>query len=92
MHFAIITIEAVVPPEDLDPEDSDVVGTYGILMGNDPGMYSTTPRREMEEGDDPLREAALDVLHDRVCIGTLDDYEIKVSIDPENEPDEVRWL
>lgn len=95
MHrTAIITATANTP--DLHEDDEHVAGVYGVVMGDEPGTYPMEPRDDVENGDDPLQEAAKDVFHDHVGIRVLDDFDIGIEILPEDADasarDEVHWL
>jgi hypothetical protein len=91
---AIITVTTEVGPDDLHEDDGEIVGVYGVRMGDGPGEYPATPRNAVEEGDSTLREAALDVFHDHVGIHVLDDFDIAVAVPvaEADAPDEVYWL
>lgn len=92
--IAIITVTTSTAPEDLHADDGAITGIYGVAMGDGPGQYPSVPRNAVEEGDDPLREAALDVFHDHIGIHVLDDFDITVEapVAPDSVPDRVHWL
>ena len=90
----IITVTTETPENRLHPDDVEVAGVYGVVLGDGPGEYPSEPRNAPRDDQDPLEEAALDVFHDRICISVLDDFEVDVTIMPEGSelPDEVHWL
>jgi hypothetical protein len=91
---AIITVTATVDEDMLEPDDRTVAGTYGVIMGDGVGEHPETPRGPVDEGDDPIVEAALDVLHGTIAIAVLDDFDVDVRILPSDgaRPDKVMWL
>lgn len=92
--IAIINVTTATPAERLSPDDQEVAGIYGVVMGDGIGEYSDTPRKPPEDGENPLEEAALDVFHDKIGIDSLDDFEVDVHILPpaDDAPDDVQWL
>ena len=90
----IITVTTPHPVAMLDPLDRQVPGTYGVLLGYGPGEYPELPRGEVEQGDDPLHQAAYDVFHDHIGIERLDDFIITADLahTEDDEPDDVHWL
>lgn len=76
------------------PLDADVVGTYGVALGDGVGDYSPVPRGEVMAGQDPLHEAALDVFHDHVPIRQLDcfDFTLRTLAPGEPLPPDVQIL
>jgi len=91
---ALITVKAVVERRELDPQDRGVEAVYGVVLGKGVGEHPTTPKGDVEDGDDPLVEAALDVLHGTIAIAVLDDFEIDVILprSKDHAPDGVLWL
>lgn len=91
---ALITVKAVVEPRDLDPQDRNVEGVYGVVLGEGVGEHPTTPKGHVDINDDPLVEAALDVLHGTIAISVLDDFEIDVVLatSRDDAPTGVLWL
>lgn len=91
---AIITVSTDTPPHRLSPEDLEVPGVYGVIMGDGVGEYSETPRNPVQGDEDPVEEAALDVFHDKIGIDCLDDFVVDVQILHPNDdgPDDVIWL
>lgn len=85
--YAIITVAA--QSKDLHELDHGVAGVYGVEL-----VEGIQPRNELEEGQDPLEEAALDKFHDSVAIKVLDDFSIEVAIvtHPAECPSTVEWL
>lgn len=71
--YAIITVKAQT--DELHDLDHGVAGVYGVTLAD-----GAQPRNELEEGQDPLEEAALDVFHDSVAIKVLDDFDIDVQV------------
>ena len=62
----IVTLRAAAAPDRMDPEDAGLAGDWGLTLT---GRLAARP--------DPA-EAALDVFHQVVPIGRLDDFEITV--------------
>lgn len=60
-----VVAKALVPVEQMDREDTEVAGTYAVLLSDD------TPA-------DGLANAALDGFHNTVAVGVLDDFEFVV--------------
>lgn len=85
--YAIITVGA--ESDKLHALDRSVEGLYGVVLDDD-----ARPRNVLEEGQDPLVEAALDRFHDKVAIQVLDDFDIDVEVfETQDEcPNEVEWL
>lgn len=85
--YAIITV--VAQSKDLHELDRGVAGVYGVEL-----VEGTQPRNELEEGQDPLEEAALDKFHDSVAIKVLDDFSINVAIVENSEEcrPTIDWL
>ncbi|AXK44003.1 hypothetical protein [Erythrobacter aureus] len=89
----IIQVAAVagaqLHPEDLDDANRDAIsGYYGYSI--DPEAAAA---REVDEGDDPVIEAALDEFHDEIAIKVLDNYEIVACRceDRSQAPCETTW-
>ena len=70
----IVTLRATAPSERMDPEDRGLVGAWGLTLT---GRLAARP--------DP-DEAALDVFHQVIPIGQLDDFEISVREADPTEP------
>lgn len=96
--LALITVTTPLKSDELGPEDANIVGTYGVALGDEPGAYSPAPRDRglpVDAGADPKIEAALDVFHDHVGISNLDHFEISAVLLPEGvltDRDDIHWL
>lgn len=95
-RYAIIGVEANCHHDELAPDDENVAGVYGVIMGDGIGECPSEPRDadRVEPEDRPngvLIEAAKDVFHDHVGISVLDDFEITVEILPEGTDVPVEW-
>ncbi len=90
----IITVTTDTPVNRLHPDDVEVAGVYGVILGDGPGEYPSEPRNTPQGDENPLEEAALDVFHDHIGIEVLDDFEVDVTILPDGDdgPNDVHWL
>lgn len=86
-RYAVVTVKAL--SDRLHDLDQSVAGVYGIELRED-----AQPRQQLEEGQNPLEEAALDRFHDSVAIKVLDDFDIEVQVyDAVDDcPSQTEWL
>ncbi len=91
-RIAIFDVTTDVAQDDLHEHDRDIVGVYGVMMGEGVAEHPTEPRQlDLDPEDDPLQEAAKDVFHDHVGIHVLDDFSIPCEILPEGSPAPADW-
>lgn len=91
-RIAIFDVTTDVPTRELHAYDRDIVGVYGVVMGDGHGHHPTEPRMfDLDPEDDPLQEAAKDVFHDHVGIKRLDDFSIPCEILAEGSPMPDDW-
>ena len=91
--YVLITVNllegAISGREDINDDGEDgIVGAYGFILDSD-----QVAGREVEEGDDPAIETALDIFHNEIGISELDNYDIlPVRIASMDEaPDTASW-
>ena len=91
-RVAIFDVTTDVRTRDLHAYDRDIVGVYGVIMGDGIAEHPMEPRDlRPDPEDDPLEEAAKDVFHDHVGIKRLDDFSIPCEILPEGAPVPEDW-